>query len=84
MVDAYKYLIDENDRFFDWFLMENSQNMTVLDLASQRSNKEIIKYLYEVIKKADKNQLKFAERRNNLFHYAAKRNECFPIVRIII
>jgi hypothetical protein len=55
-------------------------NMTALEIAVQRPNKEIIKYLYEIIKKTDENKLRFREKRNNLFHLAAKRNECFPIV----
>jgi hypothetical protein len=59
--------------------MENSMNLTPIEMAVQRGNREIIKFLYEIIKKTDEEKFKL-ENRNNLFHYAAKRDECYPIV----
>jgi hypothetical protein len=79
VTESYEYLLDR-DRFFQWFLAQNSNNMTVLDIAAQRGNKEIIKYLYSRIKNIDKTVLRLTDKRNNIFHYAAKRNECYPIV----
>jgi hypothetical protein len=63
-------------------LEPNRNYMTVLDISAQRGNKEIIKYLYSKVKDVDKSFLRLTDRKNNLFHYAAKRNECYPIVRL--
>jgi hypothetical protein len=81
VVEAYYILIEDKEIFFEWFTRENSNHMTGFEIAAQRSNKDIIKYIYEIIKKTDVGKLKLNEKRNNLFHYAAKRNECFPIVK---
>jgi hypothetical protein len=79
---AYKILIEENEMYMDWFLFENSVGMNILDLAAQRANKDIIKYIYSIIK--NQRGLNLFMNRNNVFHYAAKRNECFPIVSFLI
>ena len=80
IVEAYYVIIDDKEKFFNWFSAENSKELTPFDIASQRPNKDIIKYMYEIIKKTDEGKLRLTEKRNNLFHYAAKRNECYPIV----
>lgn len=80
IVECYYVLIEDKDKFYDWLLAENSDEMTILELVAQRPNKEIIKYLYDLINKTDESKLRINERRNNLFHLAAKRNECYPIV----
>jgi hypothetical protein len=54
--------------------------MNPFDLSAMRSNKDVIKYLYEIIKRRDFLKHKILEKRNNFFHYAAKKNECYPIV----
>ena len=83
-MESYYILVDEKERFYEWFTMENQDSMTPFDIAAQYSNKDIIKYLYEILKKTDENRLKLTEKRNNLFHYAAKSNHCYPIVIFII
>ena len=80
LTEAYYVLIEDKEKFFEWFTMENSENMTPLDIAAQFSNKDIIKYLYEILKKTNESKLRLTERRNNLFHYAAKCNQSYPIV----
>ena len=80
VVEAYYVLLEQKEKFFDWITKENSENMTPLEIAVQYSNKEIIKYLFEIIKKTNEDKLKLTQNRNNLFHYAAKSNQSFPIV----
>ena len=46
----------------------------------QYSNTNPIKYLFDIIKNTNEKKLKLSEKRNNMFHSAAKSNECFPIV----
>ncbi len=84
IVEAYFILVENKDSFFNWITSENSELMTPIDISCQLPNKETIKYLFDVIKKTSEKKLKLAEKRNNLFHYAAKSNECFPIVTSII
>jgi hypothetical protein len=82
IVESYLILVPNPAKFFEWFTLENNQNMNAFDIAAQRPNKDIIKFLYDIIKKTDESKLRLTERRNNLFHNAAKRNECYPIVII--
>jgi hypothetical protein len=82
ITEAYEYLLNDRSKFLNWFLGLNGANMNILDISGQRANKEIIKYLYSKIKDIDRSLLKLTDKRNNLFHYAAKRNECYPIVFI--
>ena len=84
IVEGYYILVENKDNFFNWITSENSEWMTPIDIACQFPNKETIKYLFDFIKKTSEKKLKLAEKRNNLFHYAAKSNECFPIVTFII
>jgi len=80
VTEAYYNLIEDKEIFYHWFCSENNDNMTPFDLASMRSNKDIIKYVYEIVKRREFFKYKLLEKRNNFFHYAAKKNECFPIV----
>ncbi len=79
---AYRNIVSQHEEYIQWFLFENGVGMNIMDLAAQRSNKDIIKYIYSVIK--NERGLNLFVNRNNVFHYAAKRNECFPIVILII
>jgi hypothetical protein len=80
ITEAYDYLLNDKHRFLHWFLSLNNMQMNVLDISAQRANREIIKYLYNRVKDEDKSFLRLTDKRNNFFHYAAKRNECYPIV----
>ena len=84
IVEAYYILIEDREKFYDWFTLENSEGITPLDLAAQYSNREIIKFLYDIIKKTNESRLKLVEKRSNFFHYAAKANQCYPIVNIFL
>ena len=51
IVESYYLFIEDKEQFFDWFTMENSEELTGFDIAAQRGNKEIIKFLFEIISK---------------------------------
>jgi ankyrin repeat protein len=81
IVEAYFILVENKEDFYNWITSENSEGMTPIDIACQYSNRETIKYLFEIIKKTNEKKLKLSEKRNNMFHSAAKSNECFSIVK---
>ena len=80
IVESYYLFIEDKEQFFDWFTMENSEELTGFDIAAQRGNKEIIKFLFEIISKTDEGKLRLTEKRNSVFHNAAKKNQCYPII----
>lgn len=80
VTESYYDIIEDKEIFYQWFCSENSDNMNPFDLSAMRSNKDIIKYIYEIIKRRDFLKCKLLDKRNNFFHYAAKKNECYPIV----
>ena len=55
--------------------------MNSFDLSAIRANRKIIKYIYDIVKKRDFLFEEISLKRSNFFHYAAKKNECFPIVK---
>ena len=73
-------MIDDHNRFYEWFMKENKDELTVFDIASQNGNKEIINYLFEIISKTDESILRLTEKRNSVFHNAAQHNQCYPII----
>ena len=75
----YLLLINKNE-FYDWFLKENTENLTILDIASIKSNKEMLEYLYEIISRTDGSKLKFNTNKNNFFHFSAKYNKYYSIL----
>lgn len=79
IVEAY-YLELEKDIFYAWFTSENQEKLTGLDISAQKNNKEIIKYLFGKISKTEEKVLRLDEKRNTFFHYAAKKNQSFPII----
>lgn len=82
MTESYYEIIEDKENFYQWFCSDNLQNMNPFDISATRSNRDIIKYLYEIIKTQNIFKFKLVEKRNNFFHYAAKKNECYPIVII--
>ena len=80
VVDCYYLMIEDHNQFYEWFMKENKDELTVFDIASQNGNKEIINYLFEVISKTDESILRITEKRNSVFHNAAQHNQCYPII----
>ena len=80
IIDSYYLLLDNKDIFYKWFMLENKENLTILDIACQKGNKIIIKYLFSIISKTDESKLRLTEKRNSIFHNSAKNNQTYPII----
>ncbi len=80
IVDSYIGLLGFSDRFFEWFFSENIEGQTVLDICVQYNNKDIIKYLYEIVSKTTESNFRLKENRKGIFHYAAIYNKVYPII----
>ena len=80
IINIYIDFLNYSEEFFKWFLEENSQKETVLELCANRGNIEIIKYIYSIISKTTEDKFRLEEKRNNIFHHAAMNNQCYPII----
>lgn len=80
IVKSYIKILTKGDVFLKWLILENNEGLSPITLSAQKSNKEIIKFLYETIESNEEQALKITAKRNNVFHNAAKKNQCFPIV----
>ena len=80
IIESYITLLGFSDRFFEWFLSENNDGQTVLDICVKYSNKDIIKYIYEVVSKTTESNFRLKENRKGIFHYAAIYNQIYPII----
>lgn len=80
IVESYYLLVEDKEEFYNWFMMENKEELTGFDIAAQKGNKDVINFLFEIISKTDEGKLRLTEKRNSIFHYAAKKNQCYPIV----
>ena len=81
--NTYYILLDNQNIFYKWFFLENSDKLTVLDIASIKGNKSILSYLYSVISKTNASKLNFEEqnnKKNTIFHYSAKNKKYFSIL----
>ena len=80
--NTYYILLDNENSFFRWFFLENSDKLTVLDIASIKGNKQILLYLYSIISKTNISRLKFEanNKKNTIFHYSAKNNVYYSIL----
>jgi ankyrin repeat protein len=81
--NTYYILLDDENLFFKWFLLENNENLTAMDIASTIGNKKILSYLFSVLSKANKSILRFDDinnKKNTIFHYSAKSNKYFSIL----
>lgn len=78
--DIYYLLIINKDEYYDWFLKENNENLTILDKASIKCNREMLEYFYEIISRTDGSKLKFNIKKNNIFHFSAKYNQYYSIL----
>ena len=80
IIDSYLSLLGITEKFFDWLLSENNDNQTSLDLCVQFGNRQIIKFMYNILSKTTENKLRITEKRKGLFHYAAMYDQAFPII----
>ena len=80
IIESYISLLGFSDRFFEWFLSENIEGQTILDMCIKYSNKDIIKYLYEIVSKTTESNFRLRENRKGIFHYAAIYNKIYPII----
>jgi len=81
--DTYYLILDDEEVFYKWFLLENSEKLNVLDIASIRGNRQILSYLYSIIIKTNESLLKFDGinyKKNTLFHSCAKYNKYYSIL----
>ena len=81
--DTYYILLDNENLFFNWFLSENSDKLTVLDIASIKGNKQILLYLYSIISKTNKSRLKLDDlnnKSNTIFHHCAIKNQFYSLL----
>lgn len=80
---TYYILLDNENLFFKWFLYENSEKLTVLDIASIKCNKQMLSYLFSIISKTNKSRLKFDDINNKkytIFHHSAIKNQYYSIL----
>lgn len=80
IIESYIDILGKSEKFYKWLMFENNEFLTIFDLSAQISNKEVIKYLFETIASDEERTLNITERRNNVFHNAAKNNQCYPII----
>ena len=80
IIESHITLLGFSDRFFDWFLSENNEGQTVLDICVKYNNKDIIKYIYEIVCKTTETNFRLTENRKGIFHYAAMYNKLYPII----
>ena len=80
IISIYIDFLNYSDTFFQWFLEENSDKETVLELCANRGNIEIIKFIYSIISKTTEDKFRLEEKRNNIFHHAAMNNQCYTII----
>ena len=80
IISSYEDILTKGEKFFKWLMQENSEDLTIYDLASQKGNKDILKYLFEVVHSHETTTINITQQRNNIFHNAAKNNQCFPII----
>ena len=61
--NIYYLLVLNKNEFYDWFMKENYENLTILDMASIKENKEMLEFLYEIISRTEGSKLKFNEKK---------------------
>ena len=81
--DTYYLILDDKEVFYKWFLLENSEKLNVLDIASIKGNRQILSYMHSIIIKTNESLLKFDDKNNKentLFHSCAKYNQYYSIL----
>ena len=80
VIESYINLLGFSDEFFKWFFCENKNYQTVLEVCILFPNKDIIKYIYEIISKTTEKNFRLLENRKGIFHYAALNNQIYSIL----
>jgi ankyrin repeat protein len=81
IIESYIQLLGFTSLFFDWFLSEDNDGQTILEICVKYSNnKDIIKYIYEIVSKTTDSNFRLKENRKGIFHYAAIYNKIYPII----
>ena len=80
IIESYLEILGRNEEYYNFLMKENDENLTIFDLSAQKGNKEIIKFIYEQISGVESQTIKINKNKNNIFHNAAKKNQCFPII----
>ena len=80
IIESYLEILGRNEDFYNFLMRKNDENLTIYDLSAQKGNKEIIKFLYEQISGVENQTIKLNNNKNNIFHNAAKKNQCYSII----
>ena len=80
IIDSYLHILGSTEQFFNWVFEYNKDKANVFDVAVERGNINIIQYLFVILSKTSEVRLELKEPKNNLFHFAAQHNQCYPII----
>ena len=80
IVDNYIELLGINETFFNWFRLENNEHLSILEIVCEKDNIKLINYIYEIISKTTEDRFRLKEKRNNIFHLAAKGNNSYAVI----
>ncbi len=80
IIDSYLHILGSTEQFFNWVFEYNKDKANVFDVAAERGNINIIQYLFVILSKTSEVRLELKEPKNNLFHFAAQHNQCYPII----
>ena len=71
LIESHITLLGFSDSFLEWFLSENNEDQTVLDICVKYNNKNIIKYIFEIVNKSTESNFRLKENRKSIFQYTA-------------
>ena len=80
IIDSYLHILASTEQFFNWVFEYNKDKANLFDVAAERGNINIIQYLFVILSKTSEVRLELKEPKNNLFHFAAQHNQCYPII----
>ena len=53
VTESYFDILNDKEKFYKWFCLENNEDMNAFDISAQRSNRAIIQYIYDIVRKED-------------------------------
>lgn len=80
IVENYIEILGINETFFNWFCFESNEHLTILEIVCEKDNIKLINYIYEIISKTTEDRFRLKEKRNNIFHLAAKGNNSYAVI----
>ena len=80
IVENYIEILGINETFFNWFCLENNEHLSILEIVCEKDNIKLINYIYEIISKTTEDRFRLKEKRNNIFHLAAKGNNSYAVI----